>query len=269
MSILQERLSQGHALMPYLTAADPSPEAFLEAALGSVEGGAAALEVGIPFSDPVADGPVIQQAHQRALAAGGGVKHSLDLVRRLREETDIPVVFFTYLNPILSYGVDAFADDAREAGADGLLVLDLPPEEEPGWYGFMAEKGLDPILLDSPNTSPERFGRMARHGRGFVYVVSREGVTGTHAGASGGLDQRVARLRKQTDLPLAVGFGVTTHAHVTSIWELAECAVVGSAFVDHLAHHSTRPREEARRFVAGLLGRPAFDTHPMVKENCS
>ena len=255
--------------MPYLTAADPSPDAFLEAALGAVEGGAAAIEVGIPFSDPVADGPVIQQAHQRALAAGGGVKQSLHLVKRLREETDIPVVLFTYLNPVLSYRVETFARDARGAGSDGLLVLDMPSEEEPDWYDFMADQGLDPILLDSPNTSPERFERMARHGRGFVYVVSREGVTGTHAGASGGLDQRVARLRSRTGLPLAVGFGVTTHAHVASIWDLAECAVVGSAFVDHIRSHSIEPRAESRRFVAGLLGRPDEDIRQTLKESCS
>ena len=255
--------------MPYLTASDPSPDAFLEAALGAVQGGAAALEVGIPFSDPVADGPIIQRAHQRALAAGGGVKQSLDLVMRLRKEVDTPVILFTYLNPILSYGVESFADDARGAGADGILVLDLPPEEEPDWYEFMAGKWLDPVLLVSPNTSPERFQRMAHHGRGLVYVVSREGVTGTHAGVSGGLHERVARLRKQTDLPLAVGFGVATHAHVASIWELAECAVVGSAFVDHLSGPSVDPRQEARRFVAGLLGRPYEDICQRVKENCS
>ncbi len=256
MSKLRSALASGHALMPYLTASDPSPEAFLDAALGAVEGGAAALEVGIPFSDPVADGPVIQRAHQRALSAGGGVAPTLDLIGQLRAVCGVPLVLFTYLNPILAYGLDRFTSEARSAGADGLLVLDLPPEEEPGWFESFAAGGVDPILLDSPNTSPQRFGRVSELARGFVYVVSRAGITGTHAGASEGLELRLARLRSVCPLPMAVGFGVRTHGDVAAIWKNAECAVVGSALVDALAAGPlTERREAARRFVARLLNR--------------
>ncbi len=254
MSRLLSALTSGHALMPYLTASDPSSDSFLDAALGAIDGGAAALEVGIPFSDPVADGPVIQQAHQRALAAGGGVAATLELVRSLRAASGVPLVLFTYLNPLIAYGMEPFAADALAAGADGVLVLDLPPEEEPGWFEFLAGRGLDPILLDSPNTSAQRFGRVARLARGFVYVVSRAGITGTHAGASEGLELRLARLRSLCPLPMAVGFGVRTHRDVAAIWKDAECAVVGSALVDALAACPlTERRETARRFVAGLL----------------
>ena len=193
MSILQERLSKGRALMPYLTACDPTAEAFLESALGAVEGGAAALEVGIPFSDPVADGPVIQMAHQRALAVGGGVSCTLRSVAEVRRRSDIPVVLFTYFNPLLAYGAERFVRDARTAGAQGVLVLDLPPEEEPDWYAFLVAQSLDPIVLHSPNTSVNRAARIVSAGRGFVYVVSREGVTGTHAGSALGLSRSLPR----------------------------------------------------------------------------
>jgi len=259
MSILQERLSRGRALMPYLTACDPTAEAFLEAALGAVEGGAAALEVGIPFSDPVADGPVIQMAHQRALAAGGSVARSLDLLSELRRQTAIPVVLFTYFNPLVAYGVDRFVRDARAAGAQGVLVLDLPPEEEPDWYAFSAAQGLDPIVLDSPNTSVVRAERIVAAGRGFVYVVSREGVTGTHAGTAIGLEARLLELRCLTDLPLAVGFGIRTHEDVESVWKVAECAVAGSAFVECLSKAAAGERRAAaREFVNTLVGTSSF-----------
>ena len=254
MSRLRDALAPGRALLPYLTAGDPSPEAFLEAALGAAEGGASAIEVGIPFSDPVADGPVIQQAHHRALQAGGGVASTLELVADFRTRSSLPLVLFTYLNPVLAHGVDRFAREARDAGADGLLVLDLSPEEEPEWCSFVGAAGLDPIVLDSPNTSPSRIRALTRDAGGFLYVVSRDGVTGTHAGASGSLERRIAGLRTVTDLPLAVGFGVSTPEDVASIWNLAECAVVGSAFVGHLQRQNPSERRgAAQTFVRHLL----------------
>ncbi len=253
MNRLRDALTPGRALMPYLTASDPSPEFSFEAALGALEGGAKALEIGIPFSDPVADGPVIQAAHHRALQARGGVAASLELVARVRTRSEAPVVLFTYLNPLLAFGAERFASEARKSDADGVLVLDLPPEEEPGWFAFLRSAGLDPIVLDSPNTSPARARAIAAEGRGFVYVVSREGVTGTHASASGNLGRRVAELRAITDLPLAVGFGVREPADAASIWNLAECAVVGSAFVKHLHASAEDPRPRAAAFVRNLL----------------
>lgn len=259
MSILRERLSKGRALMPYLTASDPSPEEFMDAALGAVEGGASVLEVGIPFSDPVADGPVIQLAHQRALAAGGSVSRSLALVAELRRRSSVPVVLFTYFNPLLAYGAEGFVRDAQAAGVHGVLVLDLPPEEEPDWYAFLAAQGLDPIVLDSPNTSADRTARIVAAGMGFVYVVSREGVTGTHAGTATGLEARLRELRRLTDLPLAVGFGIRARQDVEAVWKMAECAVAGSAFVECLSKAAPGERRAvARDFMHTLIGTHSF-----------
>ena len=253
MSRLSVVLAAGRALIPYLTASDGGDEAFMASALGAVEGGARALEVGVPFSDPVADGPVIQKAHMRALEAGGGAAKTLALVRRLRERTDIPVVLFTYLNPALALGGASFIGEARAAGVDGVLTLDAPPCEEPAWFASIAEGGLDPVVLLSPNTSEVRARGILGRVRGFVYVISREGVTGTHAGAGGGLADRIRVIRRLTDLPLAVGFGVRELKDVEAVWKLAEGAVVGSALVEKLATAGPgRAFETARDFVKDL-----------------
>jgi tryptophan synthase alpha chain len=253
MSRLQRAMRSGRALVPYLTASDGGDEGFLAAALGAVEGGARALEVGVPFSDPVADGPVIQRAHGRALAAGGGAEKTLDLVRALRDRSPIPVVLFTYLNPVLALGIKRFLLLARESGVDGVLTLDAPPAEEPMWFSALAGSGLDAVVLLSPNTGAERARGILGRAAGFVYVVSREGVTGTHAGASGGLESRVRVLRGLTDLPLAVGFGVRKRGDVEAIWEIAEGAVVGSALVERIAAAGPgRAFDSARDFVSEL-----------------
>lgn len=255
MSRLSEALAPGRALIPYLTASDGGDEAFLAAALGAVDGGARVLEVGVPFSDPVADGPVIQQAHHRALEAGGGAKKTLALVRRLRERTQIPVVLFTYLNPLLALGADHFVALAKASGVDGVLSLDTPPEEEPAWFSFLAESGLDPVVLLSPNTSPERAKTILAYGRGFVYLVSRAGVTGTHAGAEESLEGRIRMVRELTSLPLAAGFGVRERKDAEALWPLAEGVVVGSAFVEKLAATTPdRVFEVARDTVLALSG---------------
>lgn len=253
MSRIREAMARGRALVPYLTASDGGDEAFLDAVLGSVEGGARVLEVGVPFSDPVADGPVIQAAHARALVAGGGAQRTLDLVRRIRKRTDLPVVLFTYLNPVLSMGAGRFLALARGAGVDGVLTLDAPPEEEPNWFAFLSGGGLDPVVLLSPNTSPERARAILRVAGGFVYVVSREGVTGTHEGSAGGLEPRVRTLRTLTDLPLAVGFGVRTRGEVEALWTLAEGAVVGSALVEKLAAAGPEKAFDTARDFVGQL----------------
>jgi tryptophan synthase alpha chain len=252
-SRLEAALRPGRALIPYLTASDPTPEAFLEAALGAVEGGAAALEVGVPHSDPAADGPAIQRAHARALAAGGGLFRTLDLVSRLRERSDVPVVLFTYLNPVLAAGFGPFAERARAAGVDGLLALDVPPEEEGGWFRFLHGEGLDPVVLLGPHTSEARAVRILSLGRGFAYVLARAGVTGTHDGTRAGLGARTAAARRLTELPLAVGFGVRTVDDAEEIWSVAEGVVVGSALVERLAGADPRTiRQTARDFVARL-----------------
>lgn len=253
MSRLEEALRPGRALIPYLTSSDPSPEAFVEAALGAVEGGATALEVGIPHSDPVADGPVIQRAHERALRAGGGAQPALDQLRALRRETQVPIVLFTYANPVLAFRAERFVKEAAAAGADGVLALDVPPEEEPGWYALCRESGLDPIVLFSPNTSEERAARVLEAGSGFVYVVARSGVTGTHDGARSDLERRVAMARGVSGLPAAVGFGVKSCEDAEALWRVAEGVVVGSALIAALEdRHGTALRAASREFVQGL-----------------
>jgi tryptophan synthase alpha chain len=256
-SHLARSLAPGHALIPYLTACDPTFEASLDAAIGAAEGGAAALEIGLPFSDPVADGPVIQEAHQRAIAAGGGPARTLGLLREFRRRSDVPVVLFTYLNPVLAFGPERFARAARQAGAQGILLLDLPPGEEPEVRSLFARNGLDCIPIVTPNTSESRLPEVLEGAGGFVYLVSRSGVTGTHAGAAGHLEGRVAALRHRTVLPVAVGFGVKSPADVRAIWLCAEAAVVGSALVSHLNRSAPEAaREAARSFVQSLLPPP-------------
>ncbi len=200
MRRLAETLAKGRALVPYLTAFDPSAESFVDAALGAVDGGAAALEIGLPFSDPVADGPIIQRAHARALDAGGSVAGSLGLVKALRGRTSVPLVLFTYFNPVLAFGPLEFLEAARSAGADGILCLDCPPEEEPGWFHAVTASGLDPIVLLGPNTGAGRAPLILERGGGFVYVVAREGVTGSGLGAAGA-PGRESRAGQETQRP--------------------------------------------------------------------
>jgi len=177
----------------------------------------------------------------------------LDLVRRLRERTDIPVVLFTYINPVLALGVAHFTEEARKVGVDGVLTLDAPPCEEPAWFASLAEGGLDSVVLLSPNTSGERAQDILRPAGGFVYVVSREGVTGTHAGAGGACRIASGLFRELTDLPLAVGFGVRERRDVEELWKVADGAVVGSALVEKLAAAGPgKAFETARDFVEEL-----------------
>lgn len=264
-SVLAEALHSGHALIPYLTACDPSYEASIEAVLGAVEGGARVVEIGIPFSDPVADGPVIQQAHLRALAAGGSVARTLVLVKDLRKHSPVPIVLFTYLNPLLAFGLERFAAAASEAGAQGVLCLDLPPGEEPALLRVFRSRGLNPIVLVTPNTTAERAGGLVREGGGFVYVTSRAGVTGTHEGAARDLETRVAAVKSRCSLPTAVGFGVMTRADAESLWAFTEGVVVGSALVSHLgAGAPEQARRLAREFVRSLGG--SGNGTPLEKE---
>ncbi len=253
MSRLSEALAAGRALIPYLTAFDPSADAFLDGALGAVDGGAAALEIGVPYSDPVADGPVIQKAHGRALTAGGTAAGTLGLVAKLRDRTSVPVVLFTYFNPVLAYGPRAFLGDAGTAGADGVLCLDCPPEEEPGWFEAVTASGLDPVVLVGPNSSAGRAPAILERGGGFVYVVSREGVTGSGRGREARLEERVALVRRHTSLPVAVGFGVKEPEDVKRLWNLCEGAVVGSALIHRLEKVGIPARRAAAAACVGEL----------------
>jgi tryptophan synthase alpha chain len=224
--------SNGHpGLVTFVTAGDPDL-ARSEAILRTLDrAGADVLEVGVPFSDPLADGPVIQRATERALVAGATLPGVLDMVARLRDGVDAPIVIFSYANPILRMGTKRFADRAREAGVDGVLVLDLPVEEAGQFRGIMAEHGIDMIFLLSPTTTDERLRTAAMLGSGFLYVISRLGVTGARDRIDHGAREMVERVRAASDLPVALGFGISRPEQVREVGMWADAAVVGSALV--------------------------------------
>lgn len=218
-------------LVVYLTAGDPSLEA-TGAILAAVErGGADLIELGVPFSDPLADGPVIQRASERALRAGTSLRKILEWLPRWREQVKAPILLFTYYNPLLRYGLRAFSADARRAGADGALAVDLTPEEAEVYIAAMREENLDTVFLGAPTSTDERLARVAALSTGFFYLISRTGVTGERAEIAASAGPLIARARKATALPLAVGFGISRPEHVQQVQSLADAAVVGSAVV--------------------------------------
>jgi tryptophan synthase alpha chain len=222
-------------LVTYVTAGDPDiPRT--EGILRSLDkAGADVLEVGVPFSDPLADGPVIQRATERALAAGATLALVLDMIGRLRRELKAPVVIFSYANPILRLGAERFADRAREAGVDGVLVLDLPIEEAGDFRNLLCERQIDTILLLSPTTTDARLAAAARLGSGFLYAISRLGVTGARDQVAEGAREMVERIRRVSELPVALGFGISKPEHVRDVGQWADAAVVGSALVSVIA----------------------------------
>ncbi len=231
------RLRANHApgLVTYITAGDPDLERTGGILRALDRGGADVLEVGVPFSDPLADGPVIQRATERALAAGTTLSGVLDLLRAIRPEIAAPVVIFSYANPILRLGPEQFADRARDAGVDGVLVLDLPIEEADEFRTMLASRGIDTILLLSPTTTDDRMRRAAALGSGFLYAISRLGVTGARDTLAAGAQEMVERIRNVSDLPVALGFGISKPDHVREVGQWADAAVVGSALVDVIA----------------------------------
>ncbi|MCS7043835.1 MAG: tryptophan synthase subunit alpha [Bryobacteraceae bacterium] len=217
------------ALIVYLTAGDPCPERTPSLALALERGGADILELGVPFSDPIADGPVIQQASDRALKAGTTVERVLEIAAEIRRRSEIPIVLFSYLNPLLRYGFDRLCGDARTAGVDGVLVTDLSVEEAEEPAESLRRHGLDRIFLAAPTSTDRRLDLVARYSSGFVYVVSRTGVTGARDTVNRAVEDLVRRLRARTPLPLAVGFGISRREHVEEVGRYADGAVVGSA----------------------------------------
>jgi len=224
-------------LVTYVTAGDPNREVSIEILVALAGAGADVLEVGVPFSDPLADGPVIQRASERALAAGMTLRGTLDVVREVRRRIDTPIVLFTYANPVVRMDQAAFAAAAADAGVDGVLILDYPVEECGTLRKVMIDAGLDPIFLIGPTTSDERIRKSAELGRGFLYVISRLGVTGARPETSREAESIVERIRRHTDLPVAVGFGISRPEHVTETCRTADAAVVGSALVNVIAEH--------------------------------
>jgi tryptophan synthase alpha chain len=233
-----KRRAEGRpAFVAFLTAGDPSLDRTVEAALELDRAGADVLELGVPFSDPLADGPVIQRASERALARGVTLARVLDAVRRIRERSELPLLLFSYFNPLLQHGLERLAREAKAAGADGALVTDLPPEEAGEWVAAARAADLDTVFLASPTSPPERLQRVAGASRGFVYAISRTGVTGERQALSVEARPLVQRLRALTDVPVALGFGLSTPEQVRAASDLADGVVVGSALVRFLEEH--------------------------------
>ena len=249
-SVTRSRLSETFArlraqhvpgLVTYVTAGDPDL-ARTDGILRALDrGGADVLEIGIPFSDPLADGPVIQRATERALAAGATLAGVLDVIGHVRPDLRAPVVVFSYANPILRFGAERFADRARDAGVDGVLVLDLPLEEADDFRATLASRGIDTILLLSPTTSDDRLRKAASLGSGFLYAISRLGVTGVRDSIAEGAEDMVRRIRAVSDLPVALGFGISRPQHVREVGRWADAAVVGSALVNVIAEAGASP----------------------------
>ena len=225
------RREKMRGLIAYLTAGDPSPDRTVELVLALERGGADIIELGVPFSDPTADGPVIQRASDRALKAGTTFVKVLDMIRELRKRSQIPIVVFSYLNPILRYGFERFATDAAAAGADGALLTDLNVEAAEPYLSEMQSHDLMPVFLVSQTTSPDRLQQVAKASGGFLYLVSTAGVTGVRDTIASGALPLVERARAATDLPLALGFGLSKKEHMQAIAPYADAAIVGSAFM--------------------------------------
>ncbi|HLJ44525.1 MAG TPA: tryptophan synthase subunit alpha [Bryobacteraceae bacterium] len=257
--LFEDLRKQGRpGLIAYITAGDPTPAhtAGLVAALE--RGGADLIELGVPFSDPIADGPVIQRGADRALRAGTTVAKVLNIASQIREKSQIPLLLFTYMNPILRYGLDRLAADAAARGIDGCLLTDLSVEEADEYVGAMHKHGLDTVFLGAPTSTPERLKLVAKFSSGFIYLISRTGVTGERDSLSDSVAPLVASMREITDLPLAVGFGISTPDHVRRVGSVADAVVVGSAFVRTIERHAALPdleqclEAQTRELASGL-----------------
>jgi tryptophan synthase alpha chain len=219
------------AFIAYITAGDPSPDRTPELVAALERGGADLIELGVPFSDPIADGPVIQRGSDRALKAGTRVSTVLDIAAAIRQRSEIPLLLFTYMNPILHYGLDGLARDAAARGIDGCLLTDLSVEEAEPYVGAMRNAGLDTVFLAAPTSTQRRLELVAKYSTGFIYLVSRTGVTGERATVSDAVTPLVKAMRKVTTLPLAVGFGISNAEQVRTVGAVADGVVVGTAVV--------------------------------------
>jgi tryptophan synthase alpha chain len=243
------RKERRKGFIPYICAGDPTLERTIDLAFALEKAGADLIELGLPFSDPLADGIVNQLAAQRALAAGATIRGLFDCVREIRRKSQIPIVLYSYLNPIFQFGTEKFHSEAEIAGVDGLLILDLPPEEDGGELGKrptpnaehrtsnQAAGDLIHIRLIAPTTPPDRIERIAQSAKGFLYYVSREGVTGAQDSIASSLTEKIAELRKHSKLPIAVGFGISSPSQAREVAQHADAVVVGSAIVDLIAKH--------------------------------
>jgi tryptophan synthase alpha chain len=247
------RFKHRPGLVAYITCGDPDLGTSREVALAAIDAGADVIELGVPFSDPVADGPVIQRASERALQHGANLAGVLDLAKQVRERSDAGLIVFSYLNPILQFGLDRFCATATDAGVDGALVTDLPLEEAGDYLKAMKAHKLAPIFLAAPTSTDERLRQIAKHSRGFVYAISRTGITGTRQEVAGDARSLVERLRTYTKLPIAVGFGVSTPEQFREVGSFADAAVVGSAIVQRVEQNPGREAAAVSEFLSSLL----------------
>lgn len=241
--------------VPYITAGDPDLETTYNLIIELERSGADVIELGVPFSDPMADGPVIQRASERALARGVSTRDCIELVRRVREQSEIPILLFTYFNPLLALGIDALADDLRAAGVDGVLVTDLAPEEAASFIERMRNAEIATVFLVAPTSTDERIKLVTSVSTGFVYAVSRAGVTGARQSLSEVAAALVQRVKRFTELPVAVGFGISTPEQVSEVWQTADAAVVGSRLVAEIERLAGDPAivEQAGQLARWLV----------------
>ncbi len=241
-------------LVAYITCGDPSLEVSRDVAFAAIAAGAEVIELGVPFSDPVADGPVIQRASERALRQGTNVDSVLQAAREIREQSNVSIILFSYMNPILQFGIDRFCASVAAAGADGALVTDLPVEEAGDYLRAMRQRRLAPVFLAAPTSTDERLRSIARHSRGFIYAISRLGITGARSEVAGDARSLVARIRSFSHLPVAVGFGISNAAQFAEVGEFADAAVMGSAIVQRVEENPGREAEAVAEFLSSITG---------------
>jgi tryptophan synthase alpha chain len=250
------KASNRKAFIPYITAGDPNLKTTAELILALDKAGADVIEVGVPFSDPIADGPVIQRATERALASGASLSDILRMGAEVRKKSQVPLLIMSYYNPLLHYGLDKLAHDAAAAGFDGILASDLTVEESGTYVETMKKAGLNTVFLVAPTSSPERIRKIAATSTGFLYAVSRTGVTGERQELDTDLRGFLKTLRSHTDVPIAVGFGISQPEHVQAVWQEADGAVVGSALVREIEENAgfSDVADRVARFTLWLRG---------------
>ena len=242
------------ALIPFVTAGDPDLETTAALVPALVEAGADLIELGVPFSDPLAEGPTIQRSSERALRSGTSLRRIFDLVKSLRAQVDVPIILMGYANVPLTMGIENFVSEAAEVGVDGTIIVDIPPEEEPGLYTALEHARIDGILLAAPTTKPDRLEMLAKKTRGFLYYVSLIGVTGARSSLAAGIEENVKQAKSYADVPVCVGFGVSTPVHVAAVGAFADGVVVGSALVNRIEAAASRAEavDAAAAFIAEL-----------------
>lgn len=250
------------ALVVYITCGDPNIRASSEIALAAISAGAEVIELGVPFSDPVADGPVIQRASERALQDGTSLSDVIGVAAEIRRKSDAGLIVFTYLNPIMRMGLQNFATRAAEAGVDGALVTDLPVEEADDYLREMRKRKLATVFLAAPTSTDVRLKAIANASSGFIYAVSRTGVTGARQELPEDAQKLVQRLRKVTQLPIAVGFGISTSNQFSSVGKFADAAVIGSKIVETIERNPGKETQAVAEFIEQVVGRRSSAVSP-------